>query len=100
MLFRSDRVCALVEPAMQEARDGNCGESFVVLGHETEFLTMVPSGVGFDVPAWLVALEDEVDRVRLPLWERDDYDELCASVPPIRLSHDEIQEKLDDWSQQ
>ena len=95
-----DRVCALVEPAMEEAKHDNDGESFELLGHETEFLTLVPSGVGFDVPAWLVALEDEVERVRLPHWERDDYDELRVSVPPIRLSHDDIQVQLDDWSEQ
>jgi hypothetical protein len=95
-----DRVCALVEPAMKEARHGQKGESFVTLGHETEFLTLVPSGVGFDVPAWLVALEDEVERVRLPHWERDDYDELSLSVPQIRLTNDEIQAKLDEWSEQ
>jgi len=52
------------------------------------------------VPAWLVALEDEVERVRLPPWERDDYDELRDSIPPIRLSHDEIQAQLDEWSEQ
>lgn len=95
-----DRVCALVAPAMEEARCGQGGESFAALRRETEFLTMVPSGVGFDVPAWLVALEDEVERVRLPHWERDDYDELRVSVPPIRLSHDEIQAQLDEWSEQ
>jgi len=85
---------------MTEARHGNSGESFVALGHETEFLTLVPSGVGFDVPAWLVALEDEVERVRLPHWERDDYDELRVSVPQIKLTNDEIQEKLDEYSEQ
>ncbi len=93
-----DRLCALVEPAMHEARGADGGESFSALRHETEFLTLVPSGVGFDVPAWLVALEDEVERVRLPHWERDDYDELRVSVPPIRLSYEEIQAQLDECS--
>jgi len=95
-----DRVCALVKPAMAEARCGGESDSFNSLKRETEFLTLVPSGVGFDVPAWLVALEDEVERVRLPEWERDDYDELRVWVPPIRLSHDEIQAQLDEWSEE
>ena len=95
-----DRVCALVQPAVAEVRSGSQKQTFRILEYETEFLTREPSGVGFDVPAWLVALEEEVERARLPDWERDDYDELIAAVPFARLSHEEIEDQLDEWAAQ
>jgi len=90
-----DRLCALVGAAVDEARTSGSKPNFRILEYETETLTREPSGVGFDVPAWLVALEEEVERVRLPEWERDDYDELNGAVPALHLTHDEISKQLD-----
>lgn len=94
-----DRLCALVRPAVTEARTSKSKRSFRILELQTEFLTRVPSGVGFDVPAWLAALEDEVERVRLPVWERDDYDELLTVVPIVPQSHAAISNQLKRWEE-
>ena len=54
--------------------------------------------MGFDVPAWLIGLEDEVQRVNTPLHERDDYDELGLAVPTVTLSQSQIERQLSDWN--
>ena len=69
-----------------------------MLQYETEFLTKEPTGVGFDLPPWLVALEDEVQRASLPEFERDDFNELEVAVPMRLLSQDEVLERLDEWT--
>jgi hypothetical protein len=93
-----DRICSLVQPAVDEAPRPESHPTFRILCYEIEFLTREPSGVGFDVPAWLIGLEDEVHRVGTPPHERDDYDELSFAVPTITLSEEEIEEQLDDWN--
>jgi len=94
-----DRLCALVRPAVVEARGSSPKRSFRILELQTELLTREPSGVGFDVPAWLVALEDEVERVRLPDWLRDDYDELVTVIPIVPQTREEVGGQLERWSE-
>src|SRR5947209_14364681 len=48
-----DRLCALIEPAMSEARQLGEGPSFARLEKELHGLTATPTGVGLDVPQWL-----------------------------------------------
>jgi hypothetical protein len=93
-----DRICSLVEPAMGEARRPCPRPTFRILQYEIEFLTREPSGVGFDVPAWLLALDEEIQRVDTPPHEREDYDELALAVPSVVLSLDEIEDQLDQWA--
>ena len=92
-----DRICSLVQPAVDEAARPGSHPTFRILQYEIEFLTREPSGVGFDVPAWLIGLEDEIQRVRTPPHERDDYDELSLAVPSIKLTEEEIERQLSDW---
>ena len=54
-----DRLCSLVEPAIQESYREGPRPMFRMLQYETEFLTREPTGVGFDLPAWLAALDDD-----------------------------------------
>jgi hypothetical protein len=110
-----DRIRALVAPAIAEARAAGlrCGESrpadsavqaapscpkFEMLQHDTEYLTREPTGVGLDVPPWLVALEEEVEDALgegyLPGAEQD----LAAVLPPRLLTFDEARDQLDRWA--
>jgi len=91
-----DRIRALVEPAIEEARRGGATPRFDVLRHETESLTREPTGVGLDVPAWLVALEEEVDLALRPAHERQD-DDLAGALPRVLLTEAEAREQLDRW---
>ena len=93
-----DRICALVQHAMREsARDGDT-HYFELLRHETDLLTRDPTGVGLDVPAWLVALEDEVDRVRVTQLNRIPSDYFRKIIPQFRLSQEEVQDEIDEWT--
>jgi hypothetical protein len=93
-----DRIRALVDPAIEEAREGGPAPRFEVLRHETESLTRQPTGVGLDVPAWLVALEEEVDAAMRPAYENQD-DDLAEALPPILLTEAEAREQLDRWDE-
>src|SRR5262249_6868769 len=93
-----DRIRALVEPAMQEARRGGPAPVFEVLEEEIDQLSREPTGVGFDVPAWIVALEDEVDRARRPRHRRTWEEELKSAIPQKLLTLEETQSQIDAWT--
>ncbi len=95
-----DRIRALVKPAMQEARqDGPC-PTFELLEHETEVLTREPTGVGLDIPTWLIALEDEVDAASRPEGESDSPLSADAMIPQATLSYFDIETQIDQWKEE
>jgi hypothetical protein len=93
-----DRVRALVAPAVEEARAGGLAPKFELLQQDTEYLTREPTGVGLDVPAWLVALEEEVDTVLQTYYQGSEEGDIAEYIAPILLSYDEARQKLDDWA--
>jgi hypothetical protein len=93
-----DRIRALVEPAMEEARQGGEAPKFEMLEFETATLTREPTGVGLDVPAWLVALEEEVDLILRPSHERQNEADLAAILPPKLLTQEQAKQQLDQWT--
>jgi hypothetical protein len=93
-----DRIRALVAPAIDEAREGGESPKFEMLQHDTEYLTREPTGVGLDVPAWLVALEEEVEDVLASDDRQCREQDLAAVIPPLLLSFDDAQRQLDEWA--
>ncbi|WP_254510741.1 hypothetical protein [Anatilimnocola floriformis] len=93
-----DRIRALVESAMEEARQGGDAPKFAMLEFETATLTREPTGVGLDVPAWLVALEEEVDEILRPTHERQEEADLAAILPPVLLTIEQAKQQLDQWT--
>lgn len=90
-----DRIRALVGPAMREAGKPKQSKSFTLLEQEAEVLTREPTGVGLDVPAWLTALEEEVQRGDDPL-ESVRQRSAFKSIIPIRaMTWDETRRQLD-----
>jgi hypothetical protein len=59
-----DRLCALVEPAMEDAKNFLDTDKPSPLEEELEPFAERPSGVGLDMPPWIQRLEDELDRVK------------------------------------
>jgi len=103
-----DRLAALVRPAIEERRSDRPPKSFKRLEQEAARFTEEPSGVGFDVPSWLEALEDEAARVRSPSAEDLPSAERAtgimpvppaAIIPQVRLSREDINRQLDAKSQ-
>jgi hypothetical protein len=90
-----DRLCALVKPAAEEAGKSGARPNCRMLKVEIESLTREPSGVGFDVPAWLGALEEEVQRATDPRCPPQGSDELEAAIPYLPLSREEAQQQIE-----
>jgi hypothetical protein len=97
-----DRLCALIEPAMDEA-PGGLQPSEAAGGEETSFarleagieeFTREVSGAGFDVPAWLEALEQEVDRALANGPEEEELPDPELPVMQVRLSREEVQREV------
>jgi hypothetical protein len=93
------RLCALIEPAMEEAQEGAEPVAFPRLQQELQGLTAQPSGVGLDVPSWLRQLEAEVRRV----WLSHATVAVLASdfleIAQRPISHDELQRQLNAWDE-
>ncbi len=92
-----DRLCALIEPSMREARQSGSGSSFTRLRQELPAFTATPMGVGLDVPYWLRRLEMEVHRVQATRTTIAVLAENFFRVPRRPLSWDELQRQIGDW---
>ena len=87
-----DRIRALVKPAVDQIRAGGACPKFELLEEETELLTREPTGVGLDVPAWLVALEEEVEQVLRPSYQQQE--ESAEFVPQVLLTQRQAKRQL------
>jgi len=92
-----DRLCALARPAVEELQDERPLKSFERLEREVARFTEEPGGVGFDVPSWLEALEDEADRARSGAPEAHEPPDPAIHVPQVRLTLAEAQRQMDTW---
>jgi hypothetical protein len=92
-----DRLCALVEPAMLEARQGGGGPAFARFQEEAKAYTATPTGVGLDVPQWLRRLEMEVRRVQAMHTTIAVLAEHFFRVPRRPLTYDDLQRQLREW---
>ncbi|MFW6170958.1 MAG: hypothetical protein ACODAD_10750, partial [Planctomycetota bacterium] len=90
-----DRMCALVRPAMQESTQSGTNPAFELLEQEAETLARESTGIGFDVPVWLISLEEKVAQARMPSHQYDLGSKVACAVDRVLLSRDEIQRKLE-----
>jgi hypothetical protein len=93
-----DRIRALVGPALEEARTGGPSAAFAVLEEEIAVLSKEPTGVGLDVPTWITALEEEVDRSRRPEGKHTWEEELKSAIPAKLLALSDVQAQIDAWT--
>jgi hypothetical protein len=94
-----DRLCSLVQPAIDELAGGGEPAAFALLEEEAESFTEEPGGVGYDLPSWLEALEGEVQRVRSRGTEYDEPFEPSPQIPQVRLPRAEVQRQMDSWEE-
>ncbi|MCA9249375.1 MAG: hypothetical protein KDA42_19775, partial [Planctomycetales bacterium] len=90
-----DRIRSLVRPAMDEASAETESTSFSVFQQEIEELAREPAGVGFDIPSWLEAIENEVAIVRSQQRLAADPSEALDRVPRVTLTIEALQDQLD-----
>ncbi|MCA9152289.1 MAG: hypothetical protein KDA92_23465, partial [Planctomycetales bacterium] len=88
-----DRMRALVVPAIMHPES----PSFEILESEARMLTKEPSGVGFDPPGWLIALEEEVRRWRRQMTSIDEQQLLQAILPTVPLTIEELHRQISQW---
>ena len=91
-----DRLRALIDPAMEEAGSDKTSAAFAQLCSGIAEFTKEPAGAGFEAPAWLDALQEELDRL-----QSHDADSLgeesiepYLSIPQVRLPLKEARRQL------
>jgi hypothetical protein len=92
-----DRVCALVEPAYEQARAAGPQDALPRLEAALQPYLEAPTGSGLDVPAWLRRLEAEVQRVQLRHTAVTDLAEQLLQVPRVVLTPKGLRGQLEDW---
>ncbi len=68
--------------------------SFSRLEAGLESFTREVSGAGFDVPAWLEALEQEVDRVMADSPEEEELPDPELPVMQVRMTRDDVRREV------
>ena len=91
-----DRLCALVEPAMEDAKNFLDTDKPSPLEEELEPFAERPSGVGLDMPPWIQRLEDELDRVKTSKSALANLAENLFQVPKANLQFDLLAEQFKD----
>jgi hypothetical protein len=92
-----DRICALVEPAMHEARTPGPHPSLARLWEEMQPFLAHPTGAGLDVPAWLQRMEWEVHRVRKAHSAVPTSPEDLDRAPLVPMTFEQFQKQLESW---
>jgi len=89
-----DRMRALVAPALADAEAHRSSVAFELLEQEAELLTKNPAGVGLDAPAWLTALEAEVEKLAKRSAASQIDPEALITIGILPLSVDELRDQL------
>jgi hypothetical protein len=93
-----DRLCALIEPSMDEARNPEGGQTaFAELEAGLLEFSDTPAGVGLDVPDWLRRLAAEVQRVRMARTAVASLAESQFQVPKAVVPLEELGQQMRDW---
>jgi hypothetical protein len=92
-----DRLCAMIEPAVAEARRGDPGEAFARLEGELEAFAATTTGVGLDVPHWLRRLEGELHRVQVARTAVANLAENLFHNPRVVAPLDEVRRQFAGW---
>ncbi len=87
-----NKLCALLEPAIQEAKTGGETPSFTRFLELVREFTAVPSGTGYEPPSWLEEIENEINRYRNRSEEDDEMLDLKDFIPQNLLKQKEIKE--------
>ncbi len=90
-----DRLRALVAPAMEDPDSRDSYRTFELLHHEAQAFSRSTIGVGIDLPAWLAALESEVEQHHLPRRLREqnfNEQQLKSHILPIAKLREQLEQ--------
>jgi hypothetical protein len=95
-----DRLCAMVRPAVEATAQKDPAKAleskaiFCRLEEGIEEFTRDISGAGFDVPPWLEALEQEVDRVLANVSGEEELPDPDLPIEQVRLTREELAKQM------
>jgi len=90
-----DRMRALIRPAMRQLRSSDQhSRAFELLVQELHLMMREPTGVGLEIPAWLMVLQEEVDRVLDQEHNTLHSNRLERAIPLVSLSLEEVRSQL------
>jgi hypothetical protein len=92
-----DRLCALIEPALEHAKTPEGQTAVSPLEQELEPFATTPSGVGLDIPPWLLRLQSELERVHNSQSDLGNLAETMFQVPRAPLPFAPLVEQMSDW---
>jgi hypothetical protein len=93
-----DRLCALIEPAIDEAHHPERGQdAFAQLESGLVAYRDTPTGVGLEVPEWLRRLQGEVQRVRMARTAVATLAESQFQIPKVVVPLEELSRQMLDW---
>ena len=89
-----DRLKALVSPAMENPKAKDSKRRFDLLYSETKAFVRSPVGAGIDMPNWLSALSEEVEKHFLPARLKDHH-RTPGVVQPLDVPIAELRSQLE-----
>jgi hypothetical protein len=89
------RLVALVPDAFARSGNPRREDVFDVLKFECDLMAAMSPGVGMDIPDWLAALEDEVDKLTLPPRLVQDLVNVGPLAKPIELDWNNLIRQLE-----
>ncbi len=92
-----DELCAQIEPALDQAPKMLDEVGPIPLEEALRPFTATPTGVGLDVPHWILRLEGEVLRVRTSRTALVNLAETLFQVPKLPIPFEELAGQLKDW---
>ncbi len=95
-----DRMCGLVSMAVRQAKEDGERPVFKELLAQIENFAKEPMGVGFEMPEWLTALQDEVmaTRTDVPEGEKDkDVFSITPHFEQVNLTRGQLDKMIESW---
>lgn len=89
-----NKLCALLEPSIQEARKGGETPSFTRFLELVKEFTRDALGTGYEPPDWLEEIEDEINRYRNRSEEDDEMLDLKDFIQSKPLQKSDIQKVI------
>lgn len=94
-----DRMCGMVAPAIKQAKENVPKTAFEKLDAQIELFAKEPMGVGFEMPEWLSALQEEVMAPRSK--DREHIEDAYRSgshFEQVRLNRKELERQINNIS--
>jgi hypothetical protein len=81
---------------VEEIRDGRPPTALGRLEEEIAEFTKGPGGAGFELPGWLAALDQELERTQWPAADDEETFDPHVHLPQVLLSRAEVERQTEE----